>query len=144
MTVISGTLIYRERIALIPGGTATITLCDLSLGRGTAPGIAKTTIELGDQQIPIPVEVSTESVTPVAGGSYGLVATITGPERAPEWTTPTALPADLDRDRIEVGPLVLVRATSDQPSRLLRRPSSANGTSLPSTRTRSWPVRRQP
>lgn len=116
MTVISGTLIYRERIALIPGGAATITLCDLSPAGGAAHVMAETTIELGDQQIPIPFELTMDRVDPSPGGSFGLMATITGPQHAPEWTTPTPHTLDLDEVHTEVGSLVLVRSSDDQPN----------------------------
>jgi putative lipoprotein len=110
MISISGALVYRERIALIPGGTATITLRDLAPRGSAAVVLAETTIELGHRQIPIPFELTVDRLAPSPGRAYGLTATITGPGHVLEWITPTPHRLDADQGRLDVGPLLLVRA----------------------------------
>ena len=113
MITISGALIYRERIALLPGGSATISLIDMSQRESVATVIAETTIELGDQQVPIPFALPFDAGGRATPGSYAVSATISGPTNHLEWATATAHRIDLDRTEIEVGSLTLVRASHD-------------------------------
>ncbi|MGH8168663.1 MAG: YbaY family lipoprotein, partial [Woeseiaceae bacterium] len=57
-TTISGSLTYRERIALAPESVARVTLSDVSRADAAAPVIAEIRIELGDRQVPVPFELS--------------------------------------------------------------------------------------
>lgn len=115
MTTISGNLIYRERIALIPGGAATVTLSDVSLQDVPAPVIAETIVDLDGQQVPISFEISFDDFAADPQASYAIRATITGPAGNLEWTTDTAHLIGLGQPIIEVGDLLLVRATSPEP-----------------------------
>ncbi len=114
MTTISGELIYRERIALIPGGTATITLSDVALQDDAAPVIAETTIELEDKQVPIPFELTFEAPDSAPNATYSVRATISGPDGKLEWTTDTVNMVDIDQGSVNVGELMLVRANLDE------------------------------
>ena len=58
MVAITGTMNYRKRIALIPGGSATVTPDDTSKQDAKVEVIATTTIDIGDRQIPIRFELS--------------------------------------------------------------------------------------
>ena len=116
MTTISGELVYRERIALIPGGTASITVSEASAHGVAESVIAQTTIELDDQQIPIPFELTVDPVDPGFEGSYAVAATISGPDDHLEWVTEAAHLVDLDGADIEVGALMLVQAVRNGPN----------------------------
>ncbi len=113
LITITGQLIYRERIALIPDGTATITLSDVSRQDVAAPVIAETTIELGDRQIPIPFELAFDEADTVAAGSYSVRATISDRSGTLRWTTDTANLIDLEQGSIDVGELMLVGVRHD-------------------------------
>ena len=108
MTTISGQLFYRERIALIPGGTATITISDVSRQDVAAPVVAETTIELEDRQVPIPFELTVDDPTTRPGGSYSVTATISDRDGTLRWTTDTTNLVDLEQASIDVGELMLV------------------------------------
>lgn len=108
-TTITGELTYLQRIALIPGGTATITLVDVSLQDVSAPVIGETTIELVDQQVPIPFELSVDSSADSEGATFALQATIHGPTGDLEWTTDTTNDVDLGQPEVDMGQLVLVQ-----------------------------------
>ncbi len=109
VTTITGELTYLQRIALIPGGTATITLSDVSLQDAVAPVVAEVVIELEDRQIPIPFELTVDESDFAPGGTYALQATINGPEGNLEWTTDTTNSVDLTQSEVDMGALVLVQ-----------------------------------
>ena len=56
-TVVSGVLTYRQRIALIPGGTAHVVVVDVSHEDVAASVLAETTIDLGAARVPLRLEV---------------------------------------------------------------------------------------
>lgn len=108
---ITGDIAYRERIALIPGGTATITLQDTSLQDVSAVDIASVEIELGDRQVPIPFALEADVDGLDARGTYTLRATIHGPDGGLDWTTDTAHVVDIANPATDLGTVLLVRAT---------------------------------
>lgn len=110
MTTITGEIAYLERIALLPGGTATITLSDTSLQDASATLIAETTIELGDRQVPIPFELVAETGDLDERGMYSVRATISGPDGSLQWTTDTANIVDISQVEVDLGTLRLVNA----------------------------------
>ncbi|MEP1125806.1 MAG: YbaY family lipoprotein [Ilumatobacter sp.] len=114
MTTISGELTYRQRIALIPGGTATVTVSDVSLQDVAAPVIAEVEIELEDRQVPIPFDLEFDATGLDPRGVYSVRATITGPEGDLQWTTDTVNPIDPTRTEIDLGAIVLVQVTGSQ------------------------------
>lgn len=111
MITITGQLAYRERIALIPGGTATITLSDTSVQDVAPPTVAETTLELGDQQIPIPFELAADTSDLDERAMFTIRATITGPNGDLHWTTDTTNPIDITQSKIDLGMVMLVSAS---------------------------------
>lgn len=116
MITISGELTYRQRVALVPGGTATVTLRDVSRQDTVAPIVADTEIELGDHQVPIPFELTVDESDVARRATYAVRATITGPGGELRWTTDTAEPVDLTQSAIDLGPLMLVQVAHDSDS----------------------------
>ncbi len=109
MTTITGELTYLQRIALIPGGTATIEVSDLSLQDVAAPVVGEITIDLDDQQIPIPFEIAVDTADLPPNGEFSLRAIIRDAEGQLNWTTDTIIPIDLAQPRMDVGQLTLVQ-----------------------------------
>ncbi len=109
MTTITGELTYLQRIALIPDGTATITISDVALQDVAAPVIAETTIDLGDQQIPIPFKLVIDTSDLPLNGQFSLRATIESAAGELEWITDTIIPVDLGQVEANLGQLVLVQ-----------------------------------
>ncbi len=109
MTSITGELTYLQRIALIPGGTATIEVSDVSLQDVGAPVVAEITIDLDDQQIPILFALTVDTTNLPPNGEFSLQATIRDAEGQLDWTTDTINPADLTQPQIELGQLTLVQ-----------------------------------
>jgi len=105
---ITGDLTYPQRIALLPDGTATVTLEDVSLADAPSVIIVEETIELGDQQVPVPFELAVDPDDLESDRSYSVRATITGPDDSLRWTTDTAYPYDPGSGSVDVGDLVLV------------------------------------
>lgn len=110
MISITGELAYRERIALIPGGTATVALLDTSKQDVAAQVITETTIGLGDQQVPIPFDLEADVSDLDERGTYSVRATITGPGDDLQWTTDTANIIDVTQSDVDLEMLMLVRA----------------------------------
>ena len=109
MTTITGELIYLQRIALIPGGTATIRVSDVALQDVPAPVVGEITVDLDDQQIPIPFELTVDTADLPPNGEFALRATIQDREGQLSWTTDTNIPIDLTQPQIDVGQLTLVQ-----------------------------------
>ena len=89
-TVLTGNLVYRERIALRPGSTARISLEDVSRADAPSHTIASRTIQLDGRQVPIPFTLGVDTEDLSARGRYSLRATIHGPDGNLAWTTDTA------------------------------------------------------
>lgn len=106
---ISGSLTYPQRIALLPDGTATVTLEDISIADIAAPVVAEQTIELGDQQVPIAFELEVDTDDLEAPNTYAVRASIVGPDGELAWTTDTANIVETDGGDVDVGELGLVQ-----------------------------------
>ncbi|BAN02870.1 META domain-containing protein [Ilumatobacter coccineus] len=110
MTIeITGNITYRQRVALRPGGTATITLEDVSIADASSTVIAEQVIELDDQQVPIPFELTADRSDLEERNTYSIRATITDADGRLRWTTDTANPIDSTQSSIDVGDLVMVQ-----------------------------------
>lgn len=112
-TMLSGNLVYRERIALPPGSTAIVTLEHVSLADAPSRTIATRTIQLDGRQVPIPFVLRVEADDLSTRHRYSLRATIHGPDGDLAWTTDTARlfdPATGDQD---FGDVMLVQVSGD-------------------------------
>ena len=72
---VTGTVSYRERIALVPGARVEVKLLDVSLQDAKAQTITEQTIEV-THQVPIPFELVYDPVEIREGRSYSVRATI--------------------------------------------------------------------
>jgi heat shock protein HslJ/uncharacterized lipoprotein YbaY len=112
-TTITGSLAYRERIALPPGSTAHVTLNDTSIADAAAPDVTSADIELGERQVPVPFKLTVPAVKLVPKRQYSVRATISGPDGRLLWTTDTAHTIDPAETSIDLGTLMLVQARPD-------------------------------
>ncbi len=94
---IAGTVLYRERIALLPGSTVTVRREDTALMDAPAKLLAEQTIK-PEGQVPVPfqLQVSRDSVDAHARPS--LRATIAGPDGRMLFATTTHEAVDLSQD----------------------------------------------
>lgn len=76
---LSGTVTYRERMALPTGATIEVRLEDVSRADAPADVIAEQTISADGRQVPIPFELEYEAATIDPNRRYGLRAAIRGP-----------------------------------------------------------------
>ncbi len=106
---VTGTVTYRERIALPPEATLTISVLDTSRQDVAAATLGEQTIELdGSQQVPISFAVPVDASSADASASYAVRATIRDGNDALLWTTDTVYPVDLTAGDTDVGELLLV------------------------------------
>ena len=73
---LTGTVAYRERMALPPGATITVTLSDVSRMDAAATVIAETTVDPAGRQVPIPFELRYDPGKIQPSGTYSVRATI--------------------------------------------------------------------
>ncbi len=86
---VSGTVNYRERIALTPGATLVVELLDVSLQDAAAPLIARQTIaNLGQAPISFKVEYSRDDINP--RNTYAILARIIESDGRLAFTNDTA------------------------------------------------------
>jgi putative lipoprotein len=110
--VLSGTVVYRERMALPPGATVDVQLEDVSRPDAQAPVLARQSITPGERQVPIPFEFDVPAGAIEPNRRYGLRAAIRGPDGRLLFATTQhhALPgADAPAHGIEI----LVRRVAD-------------------------------
>lgn len=124
-TTIKGSLTYRERIALPPGSTATVTLSDTSIADAAAPVLASADIELKDRQVPVSFELTVPADKLAPNRQYAVRGTISAPEGEPLWTTDTAHTIDVGEASIDLGTLMLVRVRPAGESQLGTEPGEA-------------------
>jgi putative lipoprotein len=106
--VISGQLTYRERIALPPGSTATVTISDTSRMDVPAIVLDEAVMNLGTSQVPVPFNLTVDDRDIDQRGVYTLRATIRSPAGELFWTTDTSYPVNLYGPYTDVGTVVLV------------------------------------
>lgn len=106
---VTGSVSYLQRIALLPGSTATVAVSDVSLADAPAQVLADTSISANQIPIPFSLEVPTENMKET--GRYALRATIHDANGSLRWTTDTHIPIDPDKALNDVGVLTLVQVT---------------------------------
>ncbi len=126
-TAITGTLTYRERIALPPGSTADVALMDPSIADTGAPAISSTTIELEHRQVPIDFELTVPAADVPASRRYSLRATISDADGNLLWITDTANMIDLGDPSVDAGTLILKRAGATGDTAAAQPPWIARG-----------------
>jgi putative lipoprotein len=108
MLEVSGTVAYRERIALPPGAIVTVRVEDVSVADAPAAVVAEQVIE-PSHQVPIPFSLELDAADLDARHRYSLRAQITvGGEL---WfVTDTAIPVSASEPTTDLD-LILVRAS---------------------------------
>ncbi|MDK3072964.1 META domain-containing protein [Sedimentitalea sp. JM2-8] len=110
MITVTGQISYRQRIALLPGSTATVTVSDVSRADAPAQVLAEASIAAGQVPIPFSLEVPTEEMD--ERGRYALRATIRDAEGGLRWTTDTHIPVDPALAVNDLGMLMLVQVAA--------------------------------
>ncbi|MEZ4287637.1 MAG: META domain-containing protein [Polyangiales bacterium] len=106
---IDGSFAYRERIALPPKSTATVTLSDVSRADAPASVITEKSIDLSDRSVPVDFTLFIPANSLHTGHRYAVRAVIRDSSNALLWTTDTHYPVDPAQSHQSVGTLKLVR-----------------------------------
>jgi putative lipoprotein len=109
--VVSGTVAYRERIALPPDAVAEVLLSDVSKMDVAAPVIAKTTVLLDGQQVPLTFALGYDSSSIEPNHTYAVRAVILSAGRV-IFTTDRAYPVITRGNPTHVD-LLLVRVSQE-------------------------------
>jgi putative lipoprotein len=88
-STLSGTVTYRQRIALPPEATVTVRLEDTSLADAPATVVAETSFAADGRQVPLPFAIDFDPAAIVGDRTYSARATITVDGEL-RWTTTTA------------------------------------------------------
>lgn len=114
-STISGSLAYRERIALTPGYTLKVTLSDVSMADGIATKVAETSRVLQNEQVPLSFELEVEGGKLMPRNRYQLRAVLHDPAGELAWTTGTAYPIDATLQNQDLGELLLAGVARTAP-----------------------------
>lgn len=125
MSTITGSIAYRERIALRPGAVMQVTLSDISLADAAAPELASETRAIGANQVPLPFSLQIRSDALKPNMRYAVRATIRDEQGKLLWTTDTVYLIDPVRSVQDLGTLNLVRIVSGD-ANMLRGDWSVN------------------
>lgn len=128
LATVSGSVTYRERIALTPGYTLKVTLSDVSMPDGIATILAETSRVLQNEQVPLAFELEVDSDKLLPRNQYQLRAVLNDPAGDLAWTTGTAYPIDAALQSQDLGTLQLlgVDRSARQPT---QEPQALAGTS---------------
>ncbi|MFY8094641.1 MAG: YbaY family lipoprotein [Niveispirillum sp.] len=117
LVTIIGELSYRERMALPPGATLLVTLAEQSSGGDPAgPALARQSIDLAGQQVPLSFRLTAVKAKLKAGERYALRAIIQDKAGQPLWSIQGAHVIDPDQPLHDLGRLWLTRAASPAPA----------------------------
>ena len=109
--LVTGSIGYRERIALPPGSVAQVKLSDVSRADAPAAVLAEQTITLIGTQVPVPFELDVEPRMFDARMRYSVSAQIRSAEGALLWTTDTSNPIDVSQRVNNLGLLNMVKVS---------------------------------
>jgi uncharacterized lipoprotein YbaY/heat shock protein HslJ len=123
MLEITGELTYRERIALPPQSVAVVQLRDVSLADAPSAIIAEQRIDLAGRQVPVPFTLTVDRAKLTTGRRYSVRGSISGPGQQQLWTTTDAHMVDPSAQKVELGTLMMTRASAQGPA-----PGTAGGT----------------
>ncbi len=107
---LSGTVAYRERIALPPNAVLTVRLLDVSRADAASTTIAETVIPTAGRQVPIPFALAYDPARITARNRYVVRATIGDAAGVMLWTTDTSYPVVTNGAATSGLQLVLVQA----------------------------------
>ncbi|MBP7334438.1 META domain-containing protein [Niveispirillum sp.] len=113
LVTIIGELSYRERMALPPGATLLVTLAEQAGGGDPAgPALARQSIDLAGQQVPLNFRLTAAKAKLKAGERYALRALIQDKAGQPLWSIQSAHVIDPDQPLHDLGMLWLTRAAT--------------------------------
>jgi putative lipoprotein len=101
-TMLTGTVTYRERIALPPDSRVVVTISDVSLMDAPSVTIAQNQINTAGQQVPISFAVSYDRARIQPGRSYAVSARILDRRGQLIWITDTRNPLPPPGQSIEL------------------------------------------
>ena len=105
MATLSGTVSYRERMALPLNARVTVRLSDVSLMDVPAVLIAETEVDTQGRSVPLPYTLEYDPARIEEGRSYAVRAEIRGADGALMWTTDTVHPVltrDAPKDDVDI------------------------------------------
>lgn len=107
---VTGSIAYRERIALPPTAQIKVTLADVSLADAPARTLAGQTFAADGKQVPLPFTLTVDRAQLDPRHSYAVSARITGGDGKLMFITDTRNSVAFDgRSRIDMGTLTLVK-----------------------------------
>lgn len=101
-TMLTGTVTYRERIALPPDSRVIVTISDVSLMDAPSVTIAQNQITTAGQQVPISFTVSYDRARIQPGRNYAVSARILDKKGQLAWITDTRNPLPPPGQSIEL------------------------------------------
>jgi putative lipoprotein len=108
---VSGSVAYRERVALPADSTVRVILADVAAA-GKPAEIGEFAVKTGGEQVPISFRITVDRAELDARGRYAVAAAIADPAGTPVWQTAQAHPVDTGPAQVDVGMLTLVRAAA--------------------------------
>ena len=108
-SLVTGSIGYRERIALPPGSVAQVKLSDVSRADAPAAVLAEQTITLIGTQVPVPFELDVEPRMFDARLRYSVSAQIRDAAGQLLWTTDTSNPIDVTQQVNNMGLLTMIQ-----------------------------------
>ncbi|WP_165772305.1 META domain-containing protein [Niveispirillum lacus] len=124
LVTIIGELSYRERIALPPGATLLVTLAEQSSGGDPAgPALARQSVDLAGQQVPLSFRLTAAQAKLKAGERYALRAIIQDRTGQPLWSKQSAHVINPDQPLHDLGMLWLTRAAAPAPAAAMDSPA---------------------
>lgn len=108
---VTGSLSYRERIALPPGSVAHIKLSDVSRADAEATVLAEQNTTLFGKSVPIPFALKVEPAMFDLRLNYSVSAQIRSAEGQLLWTTDSANLIDVTQPRVDLGTLMMIKVT---------------------------------
>ncbi len=112
---ITGTLSYRERIALPPGAQIEIVVSDITIGRDQELILSRELDTIGQASPPIPFSINISKLNLSDGPLYGLRAFIREPDGTILFRTSQPFLLNLRSDTVDVGDIVVSMTSPDDP-----------------------------
>lgn len=123
---ISGTVTYREKMALVPDDTIRVMLEDVSLADTPAPLLAETMIAGAGRQVPIPFSLTYQTGWIEDRNRYALRAEIRAADGTLLWTTDTVHPVITNGAPADDAEVRLVRARPGKPGMIPQQPGQTS------------------
>ncbi len=117
---ITGSFGYRERIALLPGAQAIVTLSDVSRADALSIELDRQVISMDGKSVPVDYNLSVNPEKLKPGMSYAVRAEIRGRDNSLLWTTDTMHLIDVAKGSQQMTPITLIKI----PGRNVKNPTT--------------------